>query len=156
VTEPGKRKRIIVVDDEPDLCDLVKVELDAFDVEEATAYEEARDKLRSGAYDLAILDIMGVRGFDLLAEFGKKLPCIMFTARAVDPEHLRRSIAGGAVLYLPKQEICRLPEYVARSLRSDGPLWPWLFRRLDFDAVFGSGWAASDPVFRELRPDAAP
>jgi DNA-binding NtrC family response regulator len=156
MAEEAKRKRILVVDDEPDLCDLVAIELGDLDVEQATTYEEARAKLQAERYHLAILDIMGVQGFDLLSEFAEKVPCIMFTARALDPAHLKQAIVGRAVLYLPKQEICRLPEYVARALRSPGPLWPWLFRRLDFDALFGRGWAAKDPVLREHASGAPP
>jgi len=34
--------------------------------QKAITYEEAAKKLESQAYDIVILDIMGVRGFDLL------------------------------------------------------------------------------------------
>ena len=60
-------KRILVVDDEPDVLSVLKVFLGAgpkSKLEKATTYEEAAKKLEFQTYDLVILDIMGVRGFN--------------------------------------------------------------------------------------------
>jgi CheY-like chemotaxis protein len=65
-------KRILAVDDEPDV--LMVVEEEILDVcpncqlDKATTFEEAAQLLASWTYDLVILDIMGVRGFELLED----------------------------------------------------------------------------------------
>ena len=63
-------KRILAVDDEPDVLDVLRAETTSAApkclFETATTFEQARKLLASWSYDLLILDIMGVRGFDLL------------------------------------------------------------------------------------------
>ena len=61
-----KGKKILAVDDEPDILDTLKDLLEECDIETATNFESAKDLLESQVYDAVILDIMGVRGFDLL------------------------------------------------------------------------------------------
>src|SRR5262249_39194017 len=110
------KKRILVVDDERDVCGMVADALGSYDVREGYAYDEARAKLAKGGWDAVILDIMGVRGHDLLEEFSGKAPCIMLTAHALTAKDMKRSIAGHAVLYLPKDELGRIDEYVREVL----------------------------------------
>jgi CheY-like chemotaxis protein len=130
-------KRILVVDDEPDVCRFVGFELAECEVEAAVSYDEAVQRFSSVKYDLAILDIMGVDGYKLLDRFSSQVPCIVLTARALSGKDLERAMAGRAILYLPKEELGRLDEYVAKALVAKEPLWPWLFRRLDFKRWFG-------------------
>ena len=53
-------------------------------LDKATAYETAAKMLESTDYDVVILDIMGVRGFDLLDVAVKKnLRVAMLTAHAL-------------------------------------------------------------------------
>jgi CheY-like chemotaxis protein len=63
-------KSILAVDDEPDVLTVLEEEIlgaaPKCKFEKAMTYEEAAKKLESQAYDMVILDIMGVRGFDLL------------------------------------------------------------------------------------------
>jgi CheY-like chemotaxis protein len=82
-------RRILVVDDEPFVCDAVKMMLD-FDghtVETAATGEEALKKFGKGKFDLVITDwkMPGMSG-DQLAEAIKKLapeqPIVMITAHA--------------------------------------------------------------------------
>lgn len=138
---PLEGRKILVVDDVRDICDLIREELgSACEVEGAETYAIAREKLASKRYDVAILDIMGVRGFDLLAEFRDEVSCIILTAHALAPADLERSVRGRAALYLPKDELGRIEDYVEKVLTRSEPLWPWLFRRLDFGQWFGEGW----------------
>jgi CheY-like chemotaxis protein len=127
----------MVVDDEPDVGRFVGLELTDCEVEVATSAAEARQRFASTRYDLAILDIMGVEGFELLQEFRQRAPCIMLTAHALNEEALKRSIEEKAVLYLPKEEIGRIEEYVAKALGAKESLWPWLLDRVDFTRWFG-------------------
>ncbi len=63
-------KRILAVDDEPDVLEVLKEEIMAAapgcSIDTASTYDQALELLISWSYDLAICDIMGVRGFDLL------------------------------------------------------------------------------------------
>jgi CheY-like chemotaxis protein len=105
-------KRILAVDDEPDILDVLKEEILAAApdciLETAASYEEASQQLISWTYDLVILDIMGVRGFDLLKLAVSRpypIPVVMLTAHALSPESLKESIEMGARAYLPKERL---------------------------------------------------
>ena len=54
-----KAKTVLVVDDEPDIVELVSYNLtkEGFQVSSAPDGEEALNKLRKGAFDLLILDL---------------------------------------------------------------------------------------------------
>jgi CheY-like chemotaxis protein len=140
--EALKGKRILVVDDDEGVRAMIADDLAGCEVDTAATHDEARRKLAALRYDLAVLDVMGVRGYELLEEFGARVPCIMLTARALQREDLDRAIAGRAVLFLPKEELAFLDEYAAKALVSREPLWPWLFRRVDFARWFGGEWSA--------------
>ena len=60
---------------------------------------------------------MGVNGFALLEKCrARSLPAAMLTAHAVNIESLNVAIKLGAVSFLPKEELYRLPELVAEIL----------------------------------------
>lgn len=70
-------KKMLVVDDEPDIIESLEELLeDTFVVAAASTFEEAASCLKNNTYDVAILDIMGVRGYDLLeaTQFGDPDP----------------------------------------------------------------------------------
>jgi DNA-binding response OmpR family regulator len=95
------RKRILAVDDEPDVTVVLEQEIEDASptciFEKASSYQEAVKLLESTDYDLVILDIMGVRGFDLLELAVKKnMKVVMLTAHALTPEALKRSHDMGA------------------------------------------------------------
>lgn len=142
-----KGKRVLVVDDEPDVCEMVKEELSNCNVDTAWTYDEAKAKLSRGTYDVVVLDIMGVRGHDLLDEFATRFPCIMLTANALSPENLKKAMIGRARLYIPKEELAHVDEYVAKVLLVKEPLWGWLFKKLDFRRWFGQSWLGFDADF---------
>jgi DNA-binding response OmpR family regulator len=100
-------KRILAVDDEPDVLATLEDEILAAapkcKFEKATTYQEAAKKLESQNYDVVILDIMGVRGFDLLElAVSRNFRVAMLTAHALTPEALKRSFEMKARAYLPK------------------------------------------------------
>ncbi len=138
-------KKVLVVDDEPDVCEMVQDVLEGCTVEMAHNYEEADAKLAANRYDLVILDIMGVRGHDLLAAHGANTPAIMLTAHALNVEALKTSVQGRARLFLPKEELSRLDHYVGQVLAEPKkPLWSWLFGALDFRKWFGPDFSQDD------------
>lgn len=137
-------KRILVVDDEPDVCEMVAEVLSDCDVEDANSYQAAKSKLEAGTYDVVILDIMGVNGHELLDLFGQDFPCIMLTAHALTPESFKNSVGGHARLFLPKEELPNLEDYVLQVLKTKRALWPWLLEKLDFTRWFGPDFSNED------------
>lgn len=141
-------KKVLIVDDEPDvletLCDL----LYTCSVDTASNYENAERLLIENDYDIAILDIMGVRGYDLLEIATQKgISTLMFTAHALSSSDFAKSIKRGAKAYVPKQEMSEISTYVADLLiaRQNGVERPgnW-YRRLKsfFKKQFGDDWLA--------------
>ena len=99
-------KRILVVDDEPDVLDTVKEVLASSHVVAVGSFDEALALITAESFDLVILDIMGVNGFALLeACRAKKLPAAMLTAHAINVESLNLAVKLGAVSFLPKEEL---------------------------------------------------
>jgi two-component system response regulator VicR len=84
-------KRIMIVDDEPDTVDLVKLVLETEGYETSVAYsgQEALDKINVERPDLVLLDIMmpqldgwAVRKEIVENEDTKDIPVVMLTAKA--------------------------------------------------------------------------
>lgn len=102
-----KEKLILAVDDEEDVLETIQEELSEYPevrLHTATTFEKAREYLVSFTYDLVILDIMGVRGFDLLRiASNQKMPVVMLTAHALSPEALKESIERDAGLFAQRQ-----------------------------------------------------
>jgi len=140
-----KEKKVLVVDDEADILETLEELLDICLIDSAPNYETAMKFLSKNRYDLAILDIMGVRGYDLLEETKKRgIPAIMLTAHALSPENLVRSIKGGAHAYVPKDKISEIPTYCAQVLQeAEGKekRGNWFTRLAPFfDKKFGADW----------------
>ena len=102
-------KRILAVDDEPDVLEVLKEEIMSAApkcfFETATTFEQATELLPSCSDHLLILVFMGVRGFDLLQRATERpypIPTAMLTAHAFSPDTLKTSIELGARAYLPK------------------------------------------------------
>lgn len=141
-------KKILAVDDEPDVLNILEEEiLEACPnchVDKATTYEEAYEKLNSQSYDIIILDIMGVRGFELL-EFAvrRDLRVVMLTAHALNSEALKRSFDMKARAYLPKEKLGDIVPFLEDVLKYDYlPGWKRLLEKLKgfFDTKFESDW----------------
>ncbi len=100
-------KKILTVDDEPDVLNVLEEEIMGAcpncKIEKATTFDAAAKKLESQTYDVVILDIMGVRGFDLLdLAVSRHMKVAMLTSHALNPEALKRSFDMKARAYLPK------------------------------------------------------
>jgi CheY-like chemotaxis protein len=84
------KKLILVVDDEVEFVDLIKMRLEANNYRVAAAYNgnEALDRIREEKPDLILLDVMmpGMSGFDVLKalkmnEATGDIPVVMLTAK---------------------------------------------------------------------------
>lgn len=104
------KKRILLVDDEIELVDMVKMRLEASGYEVITAYDgqEALNKAKRVKPDLIILDIMlpkmdGYKVCGLLKADIRysKIPIIMFSAKAQE-EDMKLGEEVGAQSYVTK------------------------------------------------------
>jgi DNA-binding NtrC family response regulator len=152
-SEVLKNKRLLIVDDEPDILETLIELLDMCVVDTAPSYETALTFLEKNTYDAAIFDIMGVRGLDLLkAAVTRGIPALMLTAHALNPAALVQSIRAGARAYVPKDEMADIETYLLDLLaaREDAnhKRFRW-FARLKpfFDRKFGKGWRQKDRPF---------
>jgi DNA-binding response OmpR family regulator len=124
----GKLKRILVVDDDPLVTKLVKINLELggeYAVEEAWDGESALKALRDRPPDLLVLDLMMPRtdGWDILKmvrenEELKELPVMLLSARVHD-EDIIRGWEMGADEYVTKPfNPTRMAERLENVLRS--------------------------------------
>jgi DNA-binding NtrC family response regulator len=154
---PLKNKVILVVDDEPDILETVEEELDMCLIHKAVDYETALQYLLSYTYDIVILDIMGVNGFELLkSAVSRGFPTVMLTAHALSPEALKTAIKLGAVSFLPKEKISELASFLEDVVVGDGkPVWQKLLDRLSgyFNKRFGPDWKEKDEFFKEFEEE---
>ena len=150
-------KRILAVDDEPDVLAILEEEiLEAAPnckYEKAITYDVAAEKLKSNTYDVVILDIMGVRGFDLLElAVGRNFPVAMLTAHALTPEALKRSFELKARAYLPKEKLGEIVPFLEDVLKYEYlPGWKRLMKKLEgyFKARWGEYWQKAEADFWE-------
>ena len=79
-----KGKKILIVDDEPDVLEALGDLLYSCDVRKAANFEDAKRLLETQDFDMTILDIMGVDGYRLLKiAIEKKVIPVMLTAKAL-------------------------------------------------------------------------
>ncbi len=146
-------KWILIVDDEQDILDMLTELLEMCRIDQATSFEEAKELLERNSYDVAVLDIMGVRGYELLDIANKRgIPALMLTAHALSKEDLKMSAEKGASFYAPKDEINRIDVFVADVIEArekNRNIWAKWYDRLGgfYDRRFGPNWREKDPDF---------
>ena len=148
-------ERVLIVDDDRELCELVAELLgeEGFEVEVATRSERGLERALSGEHALLVLDVMmpGMNGFEVLRRLraqGSGIHVMMLTARGDDVDRIV-GLEIGADDYLPKP--FALEELLAR-LRA-------LLRRRSADDVAARAGAprlefadlSLDPDTREVR-----
>ena len=152
-----KDKAILIVDDEPDILDSITEQLDMCRIYRAMDYEIALQLMAGFKFDIVILDVMGVRGFELLKKsVSKGFPTVMLTAHALTPEALKESIQLGAVSFLPKEMMVDLDVYLADVITgSKKMVWTNLLNKLGdyFDRQFGADWKEKDDFFKKFEEE---
>jgi DNA-binding response OmpR family regulator len=153
-----KGKKILIVDDEPDVLEALVEILDMSRIDTATSFEEGKQLLEDQNYDIAILDIMGVKGFELLKIANEqKIPALMLTAHALDEESLKKSAEDGAAYFAPKDKMHEIEFFVAdvlEALRKKKSPWEKWFDRLGgfYDKRFhGPNWREQERKFWEKK-----
>lgn len=121
--------RILIIDDDEELCDLVSEYLtgEDFQIEAVHDGESGLRQALKGEQDLVILDVMlpMKNGFDVLRELREtsKIPVLMLTARGEDRERIV-GLEAGADDYLPKpfnpRELAARLRAILRRVESAG------------------------------------
>src|SRR6202140_1250689 len=122
-------ERILIVDDDVELCTLVGEYLQAegFTVEAVHDGEGGLQRATGGNYVLVVLDVMlpGINGFEVLRRIRatSRLPVLLLTARGADVDRIV-GLGMGAEDYLPKpfnpRELVARIRAVLRRTRADG------------------------------------
>jgi len=151
-------KKILLVDDEPDMLALVEEEIKmscpTSKIDKASSFETASKKLETQTYDLVVLDIMGVRGFDLLELAVKSnFKVAMLTAHALSPEAFKRSFEMKARAYLPKEKLGEIVPFLEDVLTYEYlPGWKRLMSKLgDYFGKTFQNYEAGNKFWIETR-----
>ncbi|HEX8352130.1 MAG TPA: response regulator transcription factor, partial [Pyrinomonadaceae bacterium] len=130
-------ERVLIVDDDRELCELVAELLgeEGFEVEVATRSERGLERALSGEHALLVLDVMmpGMNGFEVLRRLraqGSGIHVMMLTARGDDVDRIV-GLEIGADDYLPKpfnprELVARIQAILrrVRPARQDGAAAP--------------------------------
>ncbi len=153
MTDSLRGIKILIVDDEPDVLEVLSELLSQCIIDSADSYDTAKQLLAEKTYAAAILDIMGVNGYDLLELCRQKqIPAIMLTAHALSPGNLVASINKGAYAYIPKDDMINIDRHLAEVIASGGETASgsqhW-FKKLApvFDKKFGPDWKIRNKEF---------
>ncbi|HJA18715.1 MAG TPA: response regulator transcription factor [Candidatus Mediterraneibacter ornithocaccae] len=128
-----KKKQILLVDDEPELLDMVASILreDGYEnIRTAGTVEEALREAGESATELAILDVMlpDGDGFGLMEKLREKgdYPVLFLTARGEDEDKFRGFGLGAddyiVKPFLPKELLFRVAAILRRSYKEEDPL----------------------------------
>lgn len=151
-------KKILVVDDEPDVLETLEELLTECYTETAGSFEDAANKLEVGGFDMVILDIMGVDGYRLLEIAARRnITAVMLTAHALSPGNVMKSYKKGAAFYLPKEEMTNIKVYlndVLEAQEKGKSTWDRWFERLGTycERHFGPDWQKDDKIFWDKFP----
>lgn len=154
-------KRILLVDDEAELVEMVRAILRAAGFENvsiARSGEEALRAVEAHAFDLFVLDVMmpGIDGFQLLARLRAlpataDVPALFLTAKD-EPFDRVNGLTLGADDYvvkpfLPQELILRIAAILRRCYADESPRLELAFCTVDFDTA---GVARADGTTAEL------
>jgi hypothetical protein len=92
----------------------------------------------------------------LVVDVSRGFPAVMFTAHALSPESLKKSIKLGAVSFLPKDKMSELRSYLEDVIMGGGkPVWQKLFDKMGsyFNKKFGPDWKEKDRFFKEVEEE---
>lgn len=142
--EGNMEERILVVDDEKDICDILQfnLEKEGYIVDVATSGEEAEEKI-TDVHQLIILDVMmeGISGFKLAEKLRKKditIPIIFLTAKNTENDVLTGFSLGGddyiAKPFSVKEVLARVKALLKRARLTSPPAeTKWSYKGLVID-----------------------
>ncbi len=127
---PRSSNRLLIVDDDVELCDLIRTYLkaDGLEAEAVHQADAGAQAALSGGYDMVLLDVglPGQSGFDVLRRIRgeSSIPVLMLTARGEDVDRIV-GLELGADDYLPKpfnprELVARIHAILRRSRATTG------------------------------------
>jgi two-component system, OmpR family, response regulator len=143
-TPDNSGTRVLVVDDEPNIAEVVTMALrfNGFTVETAASGHEALAAVSSFKPHLMVLDVMlpDMEGFDVAARLGAQragLPIIFLTARDATEDKLR-GLTGGGDDYMTKpfsleELVARIRTILRRAGQADAESVRLVFEDLELD-----------------------
>lgn len=141
-----KNKRILIVDDEPEILNMVVSILDAEDftsIETAASVKDALNLAASFQPELAILDVMlpDGDGFFLMEQLRKTggYPVLFLTACGEDKDKFKGFGIGAddymVKPFLPKELVFRIMAILRRSYKDENPLVKLKDSEINFDCA---------------------
>jgi CheY-like chemotaxis protein len=142
-----EEKRILLVDDEPDVLDTLEDLLPMCKTVRASNFNEAKELLETQYFDMTILDIMGVEGFQLLEIANQReVTAVMLTAHALSPGNIVKSYKEGAASSF-------LSDVLTAIEQGKSPWVRWYDRMGSFfEKKFGARWQDDEKEFWEKFP----
>lgn len=145
--------RILVIDDDTELCSLVGeyLESEGYEAEAVHDGERGLEKALSGEHVMVVLDVMlpGMNGFDVLRRIRdtSRIPVLLLTARGQDVDRIV-GLEIGADDYLPKpfnprELVARIRAVLRRSKNGDKSAVP--------PEILRVGDVELDPATRTVR-----
>ena len=136
-------KRILLVDDEQELLDMVLSILNEYgfmNVKTAKSIKEAIAEAEKSRPELAILDVMlpDGNGFDLMEQLKQKgdYPVLFLTARGEDDDKFKGFGLGAddyiVKPFLPKELLFRVMAILRRSYKDENPIVQLKSSQIDF------------------------
>jgi DNA-binding NtrC family response regulator len=141
------------VDDETDVLESVEELLPMCNVVKAHNFEDAKKHLESEYFDLCILDIMGVDGYQLLNIANENsVIAVMLTGHSLSVGDTVKSFKKGAASYVPKEKMAEIAVYLNDVLEAKKENRSFLDRWIDrfvgyYDTKFGQDWQNEDKAF---------
>jgi DNA-binding response OmpR family regulator len=152
-------KRALVVEDDPDIVELIAhyLRAEGFEVDSASDGRAGLDRLRAASFQVVILDLQlpGLDGLSVCAEIRREprtrsLPVIMLTARGDESDRIV-GLEVGADDYVvkpfsPKELVARVRALLRRLERDAGEEPPFVSGALEVDRTRHVVRWAGDPI----------
>ncbi|HUY66963.1 MAG TPA: response regulator transcription factor [Acidimicrobiales bacterium] len=148
--------RILVVDDEPYITDVVTAALrfEGFSCDEAATGPEALSRVRTGAYDLIVLDVMlpGIEGFEVcrrLRQEGDRTPVLFLSARDATQDKVTGLVDGDDYVTKPfsiDELVARVRAVLRRTGGGPEAEGRLVFSDLVVDALTREVWRGDRPI----------
>ena len=114
-------KVVLAIGGDHNILKTIENDLDMCIVDMTYDYAEASQFLSNFNYDVVVLDVIGIKGFELLKiATSKGFPTVILTANGSARDVLNKSKKLGAIALLPKEKIHELVELLEDVISGRG------------------------------------